>query len=106
VSAWGLENLSLNPDEHSDSLTAVLVPEGHDADALRDVILQRFDMPLGTGLGKVKGKVFRIGHLGWFNELMLAGTLCGVEMGLIHAGMPIESGGVQAALDWLVEQAE
>jgi len=106
VSAWGLENLSVNPDEHSDALTAVLVPEGHDADALRDVILQRFDMPLGTGLGKVKGKVFRIGHLGWFNELMLAGTLCGVEMGLIHAGMPIESGGVQAALDWLVEQAE
>ena len=106
VRAWGLENLSVNPDEHSDALTAVLLPEGHDADALRDVILQRFDMPLGTGLGKVKGKVFRIGHLGWFNELMLAGTLCGVEMGLIHAGVPFESGGVQAALDWLVEQAE
>ena len=106
VRAWDLENLSLDPKEHSDSLTAVLMPEGHDADALRDVILQRFDMPLGTGLGKVKGKVFRIGHLGWFNELMLAGTLCGVEMGLVHAGVPFKPGGVQAALDWLVEQSE
>ena len=106
VSAWGLENLSLNPHEHSNSLTAVLLPEGHNADELRDVILERFDMPLGTGLGKVKGKVFRIGHLGWFNELMLAGTLCGVEMGLVLAGVPIKPGGVQAALEWLVEQGK
>lgn len=105
VGAWGLENLSLNPSEHSNALTAVLVPEGHDADALREVILERFDMPLGTGLGKVKGKVFRIGHLGWFNELMLAGTLCGVEMGLALAGVPFKPGGAQAALDWLIEQA-
>ncbi len=106
VSAWGLSNLSLNPHEHSNSLTAVLLPEGHNADELRDVILERFDMPLGTGLGKVKGKVFRIGHLGWFNELMLAGTLCGVEMGLVLAGVPIKPGGVQAALEWLVEQGK
>ena len=106
VSAWGLENLSLNPHEHSNSLTAVLLPEGHNADELRDVILERFDMPLGTGLGKVKGKVFRIGHLGWFNELMLAGTLCGVEMGLVLAGVPFKPGGVQAALEWLVEQGK
>jgi len=106
VSAWGLQNLSLNPHEHSNSLTAVLLPEGHDADELRNVILERFDMPLGTGLGKVKGKVFRIGHLGWFNELMLAGTLCGVEMGLVLAGVPFKPGGVQAALEWLVEQGK
>ncbi len=106
VSAWGLQNLSLNPHEHSNSLTAVLLPEGHNADELRDVILERFDMPLGTGLGKVKGKVFRIGHLGWFNELMLAGTLSGVEMGLVLAGVPFKPGGVQAALEWLVEQGK
>lgn len=106
VSAWGLENLSLNPHEHSNSLTAVLLPEGHNADELRDVILERFDMPLGTGLGKVKGKVFRIGHLGWFNELMLAGALCGVEMGLVLAGVPFKPEGVQAALEWLVEQGK
>ena len=106
VDAWGLENLCLNPDEYSNVLTAVLLPEGHDADALRKVIVERFDMPLGTGLGKVKGSVFRIGHLGWFNELMLAGTLCGVEMGLALAGVPFNPGGVQAGLDWLVESGE
>jgi len=106
VDAWGLENLCLNPDEYSNVLTAVLLPEGHDADALRKVIVERFDMPLGTGLGKVKGRVFRIGHLGWFNELMLAGTLCGVEMGLALAGVPFNPGGVQAGLDWLVEPGE
>jgi len=106
VDAWGLENLCLNPDEYSNVLTAVLLPEGHDADALRKVIMERFDMPLGTGLGKVKGRVFRIGHLGWFNELMLAGTLCGVEMGLALAGVPFNPGGVQAGLDWLVESGE
>jgi alanine-glyoxylate transaminase/serine-glyoxylate transaminase/serine-pyruvate transaminase len=82
VRAWGLEVLSLNPAEHSGSLTAVLMPAGHDADALRAKILEAFDMSLGTGLGKLAGKVFRIGHLGHFNDLMLAGTLAGVEMGL------------------------
>ena len=93
VAAWGLENVSLDPSEHSHALTAVLMPEGHDADALREVILERYDMTLGTGLGKVKGKVFRIGHLGWFNDLMLAGTLSGVEMGLKAAKVPFQPGG-------------
>ncbi|MFQ5765813.1 MAG: pyridoxal-phosphate-dependent aminotransferase family protein, partial [Rhodospirillales bacterium] len=101
VRAWGLEILCLNEDEYSPVLTAVLVPDGHDADALRAVILDRFDMSLGTGLGKVTGRVFRIGHLGDFNELMLAGTLAGVEMGLEVGGMPYRRGGVQAALDYL-----
>jgi len=101
VRAWGLEILCLNDDEYSSSLTAVLMPEGHDADNLRKVILERFDMSLGTGLGKVQGKVFRIGHLGDFNELMLAGTLCGVEMGLGLAGVPHNKGGVDAALTYL-----
>ena len=106
VSAWGLENLAVNPNEYSNSLTAVMLPEGHDADDLRQLILQNFDMPLGTGLGKVKGKVFRIGHLGWFNELMLAGTLSGVEMGLALSDIPFNSGGAQAALNYLVENIE
>ena len=101
VRAWGLEILCLNPEEYSPVLTAVLMPDGHDADALRSVILERFNMSLGTGLGKVKGKVFRIGHLGDFNELMLAGTLAGVEMGLGVAGVPHEKAGIQAALDYL-----
>ena len=101
VRAWGLEILCLNPREYSPVLTAALVPDGHDADKLRAIILDRFDMSLGTGLGKVKGKVFRIGHLGYFNDLMLAGTLAGVEMGLEVAGVPYRRGGVQAALDYL-----
>jgi alanine-glyoxylate transaminase/serine-glyoxylate transaminase/serine-pyruvate transaminase len=101
VRAWELEILCLEPEEYSPVLTAVLMPEGHDADALRAVILDRFDMSLGTGLGKVKGKVFRIGHLGDFNELMLAGTLAGVEMGLGLAGVPHAKGGVAAALEYL-----
>jgi alanine-glyoxylate transaminase/serine-glyoxylate transaminase/serine-pyruvate transaminase len=101
VQAWGLEVVCLNPAEYSSSLTAVMMPEGHDADALRKVILDRFDMSLGTGLGKLKGKIFRIGHLGDFNDLMLAGTLSGVEMGLALAGVPFTRGGVAAALDFL-----
>ena len=101
VRAWGLEILCSNPDEYSPALTTVVMPEGHDADALRKVVLDRFDMSLGTGLGKLKGKVFRIGHLGDFNDLMLAGTLCGVEMGLSLAGIPFSKGGVTAALDFL-----
>src|SRR5204862_2108489 len=75
VRAWGLEIVCCRPDEHSNSLTAVLMPDGHDADALRRAVLDRFDMSLGTGLGRLKGEVFRIGHLGDFNDLMLAGTL-------------------------------
>jgi alanine-glyoxylate transaminase/serine-glyoxylate transaminase/serine-pyruvate transaminase len=101
VRAWGLEVLAATPDEYSPTLTAVLVPEGHDADRLRKVILERFDMSLGTGLGRLKGKVFRIGHLGDFNDLMLAGTLSGVEMGLVAAGVPFTAGGVTVALEYL-----
>ncbi len=101
VRAWGLEILCVNPDEYSGSLTAVLMPAGHNADELRKVILDRFNMSLGSGLGKLQGKVFRIGHLGDFNDLMLAGTLSGVEMGLTLAGVPHSKGGVQAALDYL-----
>ncbi len=101
VSAWGLENVALNPDEYSNSLTAVLMPDGHDADALRKIILDRFDMSLGTGLGKVQGKVFRIGHLGHFNDLMLMGALSGVEMGLKLANVPHQNGGAAAAMQFL-----
>ena len=103
VEAWGLENLCLVPEEFSNSLTAVVMPDGHDADALRNVILVNFDMSLGTGLGKVKGKIFRIGHLGDFNELMLTGTLSGVEMGLEIAGVPFNKGGITAAMDFLAQ---
>jgi len=103
VRAWGLEILCVEPREYSDSLTAVLLPAGHDADAFRQVVLENFDMSLGSGLGKVQGKVFRIGHLGDFNALMLAGTLAGVEMGLTLAGIPHSAGGVLAALDYLTE---
>ncbi len=101
VRAWGLDLLCANPSEYSSSLTAVMVPDGHDADRLRQVILDRFDMSLGTGLGRLKGRVFRIGHLGDFNDLMLAGTLSGVEMGLAVAGVPFKPGGVTAALSYL-----
>jgi alanine-glyoxylate transaminase/serine-glyoxylate transaminase/serine-pyruvate transaminase len=105
VRAWGLEILCMDPAEYSNSLTALLMPQGHDADRVRNVILERFDMSLGAGLGNLKGKVFRIGHLGNFNDLMLAGTLCGVEMGLALAGVPIRKGGVQVALDFLASGA-
>jgi alanine-glyoxylate transaminase/serine-glyoxylate transaminase/serine-pyruvate transaminase len=101
VAAWELEVLCANPSEYSSSLTAVLVPDGHNADKLRHVILEAFDMSLGTGLGKLAGRVFRIGHLGYFNDLTLAGTLAGVEMGLALAGVPHRRGGTQAALDFL-----
>jgi alanine-glyoxylate transaminase / serine-glyoxylate transaminase / serine-pyruvate transaminase len=101
VRAWGLEVLCENSEEYSSSLTAILVPDGYDADELRRVILENFNMSLGTGLGKLEGKVFRIGHLGDFNDLMLVGTLGGVEMGLAIAGVPFSKGGVTAALDYL-----
>ncbi len=97
--------LCLEPAEYSGSLTAVLMPPGHDADALRAKILDAFDMSLGTGLGRLAGKVFRIGHLGHFNDLMLAGTLAGVEMGLSLAKVPHKPGGLQAALDYLAAAA-
>jgi len=101
VRAWGLEILCVDPREYSNSLTAVLMPAGHDADAFRATVLERFDMSLGNGLGKVQGKVFRIGHLGDFNDLMLSGTLAGVEMGLAAADVPHRRGGLQAAVDYL-----
>jgi alanine-glyoxylate transaminase/serine-glyoxylate transaminase/serine-pyruvate transaminase len=101
VRAWGLEVLALDPREYSGSLTAVVTPAGHDADRARKVILEAFDMSLGTGLGKLAGKVFRIGHLGDFNDLTLMGTLAGVEMGLELAGVPAKKEGVRAAMEYL-----
>src|SRR5579871_2512663 len=101
VEAWGLEVWCEDPKEYSSSLTAVAMPLGHDADKLREIILDAFDMSLGTGLAKLGGKVFRIGHLGHFNDLMLAGTLSGVEMGLRLAKVPHKPGGINAALEHL-----
>jgi len=101
VRAWGLEILCRNPAEYSSVVTAVMMPEGHDADALRREILARYDMSLGMGLGKLAGRVFRIGHLGFFNDLTLCGALCGVEMGLAVAQVPHRRGGVDAALAYL-----
>ena len=105
VRGWGLEILCANPQEYSNSLTAVVMPTGHDADRLREVILDRCDMSLGAGLGKLAGKVFRIGHLGDFNDLMLMGTLAGVEIGLQAAGVPHQPNGVRAAIDFLASAA-
>jgi alanine-glyoxylate transaminase / serine-glyoxylate transaminase / serine-pyruvate transaminase len=101
VRAWGLEILCANPAEYSSALTAVLIPEGHSEIRFREVVLERFNLSLGSGLTKLRDKVFRIGHLGDFNDLMLAGTLAGVEMGLEAAGVPHRKGGVQAAMDYL-----
>ncbi|MCW3820094.1 aminotransferase class V-fold PLP-dependent enzyme [Micromonospora sp. DR5-3] len=101
VRGWGLEVLCADEREHSGSLTAVLVPDGHDADKIRALILDRYNMSLGAGLGKLAGRIFRIGHLGDFNDLMLAGTLAGVQMGLVAAGVPIDTSGINAALDRL-----
>tara|TARA_B100001079_G_scaffold189600_1_gene163549 strand:+ start:1296 stop:2486 length:1191 start_codon:yes stop_codon:yes gene_type:complete len=101
VAAWGLELLCLEPLNYSDALTAVRMPSGFDADEFRKVVLDEFDMSLGNGLGKVAGEVFRIGHLGSFNELMMVGTLAGVEMGLAAGGVPHHPGGVAAAMEWL-----
>ena len=103
VRAWGLEVLATNPVEYSASLTAVLLPAGQDADRVRKIVLETFDMSLGTGLGKLAGKVFRIGHLGDFNDLTLMGTLAGVEMGLALAGVPVKQEGVAAAMRYLAE---
>jgi alanine-glyoxylate transaminase / serine-glyoxylate transaminase / serine-pyruvate transaminase len=106
VRAWGLEVLCKNPAEFSPVLTAAMMPAGHDADQLRATILQNFDMSLGMGLSKLKGKIFRIGHLGDFNDLTLMGTLAGVEMGLALAGVPHQKGGVDAAMQYLAECAK
>ena len=105
VKVWAGNNgpqlYCLNPARYSDSVTAILMPEGHDAEALRHTVRHRFNVSLGGGLGGLGGKVFRIGHLGGFNELMLMGTLAGVEMGLHAAGVPHSKGGVTAAMDLL-----
>lgn len=105
VRAWGLEVLCRDPKYYSSSLTAVLMPEGHDADAFREKTLNHFDMSLGTGLTKLSGRVFRIGHLGDTNDLTILGALSGVEMGLSVAGVPHKKGGAQAAMDYLAECA-
>ena len=105
VEGWGLEILAANAHERSNSLTAVLMPDDKGADALRAEILDRFDMSLGTGLNKVADRVFRIGHLGDFNDLMLMGTLCGVEMGLMRAGVAHQKGGAQSAMEYLAAHA-
>jgi len=101
VAAWGLELCALCPEEYSNTVTTVLLPSGHDADRLRAIVLDRFNMSLGTGLGRLKGRAFRLGHLGDFNELMLMGMLGGVEMGLSLAGVPFKKGGVDAAMECL-----
>ena len=103
VQAWGLEVLCQNPESYSSSLTAVVVPDGHDADAFREIVLKNFNMSLGNGLAKLAGKVFRIGHLGDFNDLMLLGTLSGVEMGLSLSGIPHQRGGVETAMQTLTK---
>lgn len=105
VQAWGLETLCQNPENYSSSLTAVMLPEGHDADKFREIVLNNFNMSLGNGLSKLAGKVFRIGHLGDFNDLMLLGTLSGVEMGLSLAGIPHQRGGVETAMQKLSESS-
>jgi alanine-glyoxylate transaminase/serine-glyoxylate transaminase/serine-pyruvate transaminase len=105
VRAWGLEILCQDAREYSNVLTAVIMPDGRDADAFRKIVLDRYDMSLGTGLARLKGRVFRIGHLGDFNDLTLMGTLAGVEMGLHDACVPHHQGGVAAAMDVLAERA-
>ena len=104
VDAWGLELLCANPSEYSSSITAIMMPEGHNAERLLRVVLERFDMSLGIGLSKLSGKIFRIGHLGDFNDLSLIGTLGGTEMGLVLAKIPHQPGGVTAALDFLAAE--
>jgi alanine-glyoxylate transaminase/serine-glyoxylate transaminase/serine-pyruvate transaminase len=106
VRGWGLDVFAANPSEFSASATAIVMPDGFSETELRAVILRHFNMSLGAGLGKLAGKVFRIGHLGSFNDLMLAGTLCGVEMGLEAAGVPHRTGGVAEALAYLSESAK
>jgi alanine-glyoxylate transaminase / serine-glyoxylate transaminase / serine-pyruvate transaminase len=101
VRAWGLELLCLEPREYSSSLTAVMTPERFDEADLRRAILENFNLSLGAGLGRFKGRVFRIGHLGDLNDLMLCGTLCGIEMGLDRSGVPFRKGGVMAAMHYL-----
>ncbi|MHB8828725.1 MAG: pyridoxal-phosphate-dependent aminotransferase family protein [Syntrophales bacterium] len=102
LKAWGIENLCLNPEEYSPVLTTALMPEGKGADAFRGAVLEKFNMSLGSGLGKLKDRVFRIGHLGDMNDLMLVGTLGGVEMGFTLSDVAHQKGGVIAAMEYLV----
>ena len=106
IGTWGLEILCRNQHEYSHSLTAVMMPEGHSADNFRRVVLEHFDMSLGSGLGKVTDRIFRIGHLGDINDLTLLGTLAGVEMGLSLANVPHSPNGVKSAMDFLTKHAE
>jgi alanine-glyoxylate transaminase/serine-glyoxylate transaminase/serine-pyruvate transaminase len=106
ISAWGLEVFCSDPKGYSNSLTAVLMPDGHGADRFRQIVLDHFDMSLGSGLSKIADRVFRIGHLGDFNDLTMIGTLAGVEMGLELAGVPSRGGGTQAAMDFLAQSAK
>jgi len=103
VRGWGLETWCRDPRAHSPAVTAVTMPDGHNADAYRKLVLENFNMSLGTGLNKLAGKAFRIGHLGYTNELTVLGALAGVEMGLELAGVPHEKGGVAAAMAYLSE---
>jgi alanine-glyoxylate transaminase/serine-glyoxylate transaminase/serine-pyruvate transaminase len=105
VRHWDLELLCLDPARFSSSVTAVIMPVGHDADALRQHILREFNMSLGAGLGKWRGRLFRIGHLGDTNDLTIVGALAGIEMGMRLTGVPHRTGGVQAAMDFLAENA-
>jgi alanine-glyoxylate transaminase/serine-glyoxylate transaminase/serine-pyruvate transaminase len=105
IRGWGFEIVCADPLDYSQSITAAFMPEGHSADSFRKLVLERFNMPLGAGLGRLADKAFRIGHLGDTNDLMLGGALFGVEMGLIAANVPHQSGGVTAALSYLAEQS-
>ena len=100
VAAWGLETQCIDPACHSPVLTGVVTPEGVDADAVRKLIYERFDLSLGTGLGKIKGRMFRIGHLGDCNDLTLMAALSGCEMGMKLSGVKLAGSGVQAAMDY------
>jgi alanine-glyoxylate transaminase/serine-glyoxylate transaminase/serine-pyruvate transaminase len=106
VNGWGLEILCRDPKCYSPVVTAILMPQGHDADNFRKVVLEHFDMSLGAGLSKVAGKVFRIGHLADTNDLTIMGALSGVEMALEVAGVPHKKGGAQAAMDYLAQVAK
>src|SRR5206468_2942554 len=103
--AWGLETICRDPKYYSPTITAVLLPEGHDADAFRNLALDHFNISYGASFGRFTGKMFRIGHLGDVNETMMIGALGATEMALSLAGVPIKKGGVQAAMDYLVSAA-
>ena len=106
VAAWGLELQCQDPNAYAPGVTAIRVPDGHSADNLRNIILDRFNMALGNGLGRIEDKVFRIGHMGDLGVLSFTGTLTGVEMGLRAAGIPHQEGGVQAAMNYLASANE